>query len=141
MKPGLFVLTFCLWPWYAHAEPIDLKTGGWEVSVTTTGAGAAADKQTFQTCVTKQDLASGGVFESEDETNCTHKVITQSAQRFEFDEACREPEPSKGHMVFEAKSREAYVGSIDRTLEGGAQVHIEMSGHWVSATCSDDVDD
>lgn len=140
MKPGLFVLTFCLLPWYARAEPIDLKTGGWEVTVTTSGAGAA-DKQTFQTCVTKEGLASGSVFEGEDEASCTRKVITQSAQRFEFDEACREPEPSKGHMTFEAKSRDAYVGSIDRTLEGGAQVHIAMSGHWVSPTCSDDVDD
>jgi hypothetical protein len=140
MKPGLFVLTLCLLPCCAHAEPIDLKTGGWEVSVTTTGAGET-DKQSFQSCVTKEGLASGSVFESEDETNCTRKVIRRSAQRFEFDEACREPEPSKGHMSFEAKSREAYVGSIDRTLQGGAQVHIEMSGHWVSATCSDDVDD
>ncbi len=139
MRSGLLVLLGAL-PLVAFAQPLDLKTGGWEVSVTTTGSDAP-DKQTFVSCVTQSELVSGAAFEGSDAAHCTRKGVVRTTQRYEFDETCRDPEPSQGHVSFEATSRDAYVGSIDRTLEGGARVHIAIVGFWVSATCSDEIDD
>lgn len=144
----------------AHAEGFDIKTGAWAVTTSTAMSGmpipkASLDRMppeqrakmeammvaragkmnshTSTTCVTKADLDRGQLVKAED-ANCTRKLISQTARRYEMEETCTGKEPSKTHGKFEATSAESYTGSIDRT-QGEGKVHVEMSGRWLSATC------
>jgi hypothetical protein len=144
-----------------HAEGFDIKTGAWEVTLTTAMSGMPIPKDALDkmppaqrakmeammtaragkdnihrstTCVTKQDLDRGQLLKSE-EANCTRKVITQTARHYEMEETCSGAEPSKTHARFDAKSAESYTGSMDRMQGQGGKVHVEMTGRWLGAAC------
>lgn len=161
-RPHLFVAlaALALAP-LAHAESFDIKTGAWEVTMSTAMSGMPVPKDTLDkmspeqrakmqaamaaragkdstrtttTCVTKQDLDRGQIMKSED-AHCTRKVLAQTASRYEMDETCTGPEPSKTHTRFDAKSSESYTAVMDRTQGEGGKLHVDMSGRWLGATC------
>jgi hypothetical protein len=149
----------------AHAESLNVKTGGWEITTRTTlqnsslSPGAAnlppekraaiekalqersgkSNTRTHKTCVTREDLDSGQGFKGDDdeEGKCTVKVIANTRNRIEQELTCSSP-PSKTRAVFEAKDAEHMVGVIERSSDGSkgpGSARIEMSGRWVSASC------
>lgn len=144
----------------AHSEGFDIKTGAWAVTTSTAMSGmpipkASLDRMppeqrakieammaarggkvnshTSTHCVTKADLDRGQWMKPGD-ANCTRKLISQTARRYEMEEKCAGEQPSTTHGKFEATSAESYTGSVDRT-QGAGKVHVEMSGRWLSATC------
>lgn len=144
-----------------HAASFDVKTGSWEVTVTYAVSGNLIPKAEFDkmppaqrakmeammaglagkhkprvitSCVTKQDLERGHLMKSDD-ANCKNKVIAQTSSRYEMEEVCTGPEPSKSHMKFEAKSDKSYAGVMDRTQGAGGTMHSEMTGRWLGAVC------
>ena len=145
----------------SHAGAFDIKTGAWEVTSTTAMSGipipkdaldkmppaqrakmeaamaaraGKANSHTSTTCVTKLDLERGQLLKSED-AKCTRIVISQTASRYEMEETCTGPDPSKTHAKFDAKSSESYMAIMDRQQGDGGKVHVEMSGRWLSAAC------
>jgi len=167
MNTRLLLLALVVLPLHGHAEALDLKTGAWQIEMSTTVAGmpipeaslaqmpaaqrakveesmraraGEVDKQTYRTCLTKEDVDRGDLFESEDE-NCKRKVIEQTSRRFDIEETCGAPEPSTTHMTFATESPESYTATMDRTEGEGGRVHVEMNGSWVAAACSEDDED
>jgi len=165
MKTVLAALVLTALPLAGHAETLDIKTGAWEVTETTAMSGMPIPKEalekmppeqraqveasmrahagsgkphTTRSCLTQEGRDRGQLMHSE-EPSCKRKVITQNARHLEIEEVCTGPEPSKSHLKFDATSNERYTGSIDMT-RGDGKVHIDMSGHWIGATCTKGVD-
>lgn len=163
MKTRLILLILAALPLSGHAESIDIKTGLWEIVTSTaiTGVpipGAAlanmpaaqrakieasmrarageVNTDTSRSCVTTQDLDNGNLFQS-DEKNCQRNVIEQNARRFEVEETCGAPEPTTTHMTFAAQTPETYAATMDRAQRAGGTVHVEISGRWIAAACSE----
>jgi hypothetical protein len=166
MKRVFTALVLTALPLVSQAATLDIKTGAWEVTTTTAMSGMPMPKealakmppeqrakveasmraqagqgkpQTSRSCVTREDLDRGQLGHS-DKPNCKRKVITQNAGHLEMEEVCTGPEPSKSHFKFDATSNERYTGSIDM-LRGDSKVHVDLSGRWLSATCTKGVDD
>jgi hypothetical protein len=155
-------------PLACQAENFDVKTGAWEITVSTTMAGMMMPKEamanmppaqrakfeammqaragkanthTTHSCVTPEDLARGKLMAKEKERkNCTRKVISQAARHFEFEEVCAAPEASTTHAKFDAASAESYTATMDMTRNDG-KVHVDMRGRWLGPTCKKGVDD
>lgn len=166
MKIRFVALAVVALPLVSHAETLDIKTGAWEVTISTAMSGMPIPKEamakmspeqragmeasmraqagqgkphTSRSCVTREDLDRGQLGHS-DQPNCKRKVITQNAGHLEMEEVCTGPEPSKSHFKFDATSNERYTGSIDM-IRGDSKVHIDLSGRWLSAICTKGVDD
>ncbi len=154
-------------PLGTRAEAFDIKPGAWEVTTTTAIKGMLIPKETLDkmppeqrakveqqmraraakpnthtthSCVTKEKLARSEVLKSS-KPNCTRKVISHSARKLEIEETCPPPQATKSHFKLEAKSAESYIGTIDITQSEGGKVHVDMSGHWLSAVCKKGIDD
>jgi hypothetical protein len=167
MKTVLAVVVLAALPLTGRADKLDVRTGAWEVTVTTTSAGipipadalakmppeqrarieammgARAGKpntRTLHSCVTPQDIDRGEMLGKDKEKNCTRKITAQTARHYEFDEVCTAPEPRKMHAKFDAQSAEKYSASFDGT-QGEGKVHVEMQGRWIGAVCRKGTDD
>ena len=163
MKTRLILLAITALPLCGHAESLDIKTGLWEIVTSTAISGvpipAAAlanmpaaqrakieesmraregkvNTNTSRSCVTKADLDRGNLLQSDDES-CTRKIVEQNARRFEVEESCGAPEPTKTHMTFAAKTPESLTATMDRAQGEGGKVHMEMSGRWLTAVCTE----
>jgi hypothetical protein len=166
MKIRFVALAVVALPLVSHAETLDIKTGAWEVTISTAMSGMPIPKEamakmspeqragmeasmraqagqgkphTSRSCVTREDIDRGQLMRS-DEPNCKRKVITQNARHVEMEEVCTGPEPSKSHFKVDATSNERYTGSID-TTRGDGKAHVDMTGRWIAATCTKGVDD
>jgi len=163
MKTRLIWLALAALPLCGHAESLDIKPGLWEIVTSTAITGVpipaaalanmpAAQRakieesmraragevktRTSRSCVTKADLDRGDLYER-DEENCKRNVIEQNARRFEVEETCAAPEPTKIHMTFAAKTPETYAVTMDRAQGEGGKVHMEMNGRWITAACTE----
>lgn len=167
MKIRLALLVFLALPLFVHADSLDIKSGLWEISMSTTITGALmpaaamenvpsaqrakieaamraragkVNTQTHRSCVTQEDLDRGEFIKSEDE-NCKRNIVEQNARRFEAEDVCGPPEPAKTHITFAAKTPESYTATMDRAQAEGGSVHVEMNGRWIAAACSEADDD
>ncbi len=163
MKIRLFLLAFTVLPLCVHAESLDIKTGLWEITMSTAMSGVpipaealanmpAAQREkmeaamrarsgemntkTHRSCVTQEDLDRGQFIKSEKE-NCKRNVVEQNARHFEAEEICGAPEPSRSHTTVAAKTPETYTATMDMAQGEGGKVHVEMSGRWIAAACSE----
>lgn len=154
-------------PLGGRAEALDIKTGAWETTATTTIKGMLIPKEmlekmppeqrarveqqmleraakpnthTMRSCVTKENLDRSELLKSEN-PKCTRTVISHSARKLEVEEACPPPQATKSHYTLVAKSAESYVSTIDVIQSEGGKIHVDMSGHWLSAACEKGVDD
>jgi hypothetical protein len=163
----LLVVASSAFPAGAFAVSLDLRPGAWEVVMATSVAGLPIPQEalakmppdqrakfdeamkaragkvnttTMHNCVTQEDLDRGDLMENERE-NCSRNVIEQSARGFEVEETCTGADPSKTHMTFAAKSREAYTATIERSQGEAGKVHVEMTGRWVESKCAPEDED
>jgi hypothetical protein len=155
------VFTLLLGALPAQAEPLDLKLGLWETTVTTDVSGstlpesalkqmspeqrarieAAMKKReangpktrTTKTCLTKEKL--NRPFSKPDEDKrCKHTVVTATRTVQDYKIQCTGPESHSGVMHLEATSRESIKSTIKMNAPRGA-INVEMKGHWVSSDC------
>jgi hypothetical protein len=162
MGLGIAVVPITTW-----AGNLDIKTGAWEVTTTTIIQGMMIPKEllekmspaqrakfdqvmgardgkpstrTLHSCVTQADLDRSEVFKSQN-AKCTRKVIANSARRLEVEETCPPPHMSKASFKLAANSSDSFTGVMDIAQQEGGKVHVDMSGHWVSAVCKKGSDD
>lgn len=150
-------------PVCALAESFNAKTGAWEMTVTTTTTGnplspsmladmppekrakveqAMKERDgkpittSYKTCITQKELDQDHFINSEDNVQCTKKVLTKSATKLVLDQTCPPPHASTGRATIEAKTPERLLGTID-TVQGGAtgKAHVEIRGKWLAASC------
>lgn len=151
-------------PLYALADSLNAKAGAWEMTMTTltTGMPAPAEalakmppeqrakiEQAMQaragkpsthvtkSCVTKEDLDQDRVIKSDDEDQCTRKIISKSANKIVFEQTCAAPHASTSSVTVEAKTPESIVASMDM-VQGGAsgKIHVDIKGRWLGASCA-----
>jgi hypothetical protein len=150
-------------PLYAFADSINVKVGAWEMTTTTLMAGmlipaeaqanmspeqrakmeevmrAQAGKPTLhvtKTCVTKEDLDQDRLLKSDNENQCTKKVISKSASKLVFELTCEAPGPTTSTVTVEAKTSESFASTMDMVQAGDrGKVHVEIKGRWLGASC------
>jgi hypothetical protein len=145
------------------AEPMDLKLGLWETSVTTKMSGslmpesalkqmspeqrarmeAAMKKReadgpkthTTRTCLTKEKL--NRPFEKQGEAgngNCKNTIVTATRTVQDYKIQCTGPEARSGVMHMEATSRESFKSTVKMTSSRNT-VNVELNGRWVASDC------
>ena len=157
-----------LWVWgslssAAHAEALDLKTGTWETTATTTLKGMPIPKasleqlsasareqveqqmreraahpntQTLRSCVTQDKLDRSDLLRS-GHPDCKRKILSHDAHKLEVEERCPPPISSQSHYLLVTRTPESYESTIDVQQGVSGKIHVEMSGHWISEACSD----
>lgn len=146
-----------------RADPLDVKTGLWEITYITQMSGMpmpesalkgmspeqrarieavmkqrqgqAPQSHTDKTCMTKEDL--NRPFDKKDdsgEEKCTQTILTATNTVQEYKIQCTGPVPRSGTMHLEAQSRERVKSTITMNLSNGA-VSNQMSGRWLAADC------
>jgi hypothetical protein len=126
------------------ADPIDVKTGLWEIVSVTESQGlpqmppevldkmteeqkeqmasifhsatAKPARHTTKECVTEEDLAKP--FDAGEE-NCTSTVVRSTARSQEIDVVCTGEHPSTGKLRVEALTRETMKGQLEIHVDGG----------------------
>lgn len=151
-------------PLYALADSFNAKAGAWEMTTTTLTEGvpvpadalakmppeqrakiekamnARAGKpatHVTKSCVTKADLDQDRVIKSDDEGQCKKKIISKSANKVVFEQTCAAPRASTSKVMFEARTPESIVASIDMVHAGaGGKVHVDIKGRWLGSSCT-----
>ncbi len=126
-------------------EPLNVKTGLWQVTETysATGlpAGIPANHTTnYKTCVTKKDLESNPFREPDDK--CSWKVLNSSASDMEVSgTACdmgNQGMKADFHLKLHVVDSEHVQGSGDWKADGGGMSmngRATGNGKWISASC------
>jgi hypothetical protein len=150
-------------PLYAFADSINIKVGAWEMTTTTlmTGMMVPAEAQAnmspeqrakmeeimqaragkpsvhvAKTCVTKEDLDQDRLLKSDNENQCTKKIISKSASKIVLEQTCEAPGPSRSTMIIEARTSETLAATMDMVQAGGSgKVHVDIKGRWLGAGC------
>jgi hypothetical protein len=152
----------------ALAEALNLEVGAWEISTTTVMSGQAVPDSVLaqmpaeqrarmaaamaarsanptttvtKSCMTQADLDRNSMLDTDDEGQCTQKVLSDTASKVEMQRTCTAP-ASQTTMTIEAPTRHSTVATMDMTRgEDGAKVHMEMHGKWLGTSCAGIDDD
>jgi hypothetical protein len=157
-----FTLTIAM-PLYSLADSFNAKPGAWEITMTTLTKGMlipaealanmppaqrARLEQSIQarsgkpsthvtkSCVTKSDLDQDRMIKSDDEENCTKKIVSKSANKIVYEQTCTGENAYKSNVKVEAKTSENIAASMDMVQGGtGAKIHVDIKGNWLGASC------
>ncbi|MGA7595586.1 MAG: DUF3617 domain-containing protein [Gallionella sp.] len=148
----------------AYPEPLDVKTGLWEVTATTAMSGMppidyssmppeqrerieAAMKareamgnrvHVRKSCVTREQLAKEP-FQDEGNKSCTHSVITSTRTTMQAKIHCTRPR-SDGEIKMEALSRERIKGTVQMNASDDKHamaIRVSIAGKWLGSACGD----
>lgn len=119
----------------ATAQPLNVKTGAWEM----THKSAVLPRPLVEKeCVTKADLAefSSGP-DKEDDDKCAYvKPPAAVGNKWSADKACKDGR--KVHAEFVAESPERIRGTVVATVpqQSATPIIVETSGRWLGASCA-----
>ena len=148
----------------ALADSLNLKVGAWETTTTTTITGmpvpaAALENLTAtqragiekamqaralkavtivtKSCFTQKDLDEDHMLKSDNERQCSKKILSKSANKIVFEQTCPAPNAAASTVTMETASPESMLMNVD-VLQGGAQgkVHLTITGRWLGASCA-----
>jgi hypothetical protein len=124
-------------------QPLNIKTGLWQVTMTNTIQGMGAPQtHTYKSCVTKENLHQYPF--AEPENHCTYTVRSSTGSHMDVSGSCLPEEGGKADfkIQLDAADSEDVTGTGQLTLAGpqGA-LHGDYAGKskWLSATCPADV--
>jgi Protein of unknown function (DUF3617) len=127
----------------ASLEPLNVKTGLWQVTMTSKIAALPApNTSTYKSCLAKEDL-NKYPFTDPDE-NCTWTVLSSTGSKMEADGTCTPEDMGKVgfKMSLEAVDSESIKGTGQLTATGPAgPMNGSYSGtaKWIGATCPADM--
>ncbi len=126
-----------------NIQPLNVKTGLWQVTYTTTIQGMGAPQtQTYKSCVTKEDQDK---YPFPDRDNdCKYKVESSTGSHMVVSGSClyQGAEKANFKIQYDVIDSENVHGNGELTLAGPqATMHGEYSGKgkWIGATCPPDV--
>jgi len=147
-------------------QPLDVKTGLWETSMTHANSGAppipadllaklppeqrarieasmkagGSGTTTTKTCITQEKLQKQDAF-GDNRKECTHTVVTSSSSGFEMKIHCAEKEMSSdGTIKIEALSSENIKGVVHMVSSGGGNtmnVDMTLTSRYLGPACGD----
>ena len=148
----------------AQATTINIKTGAWESTTTSTTTGMmispdmlsklpperrAAMEQAMRArsgqphthtrkyCVTQKDLDEDQYLKEDRNSKCSRKVLSKSSTKVELTTTCgTAPNTMTMHVTAEATNPENVVVIGDGQVQGGGKSHIEGRSHWLGASCA-----
>lgn len=150
------------------AEPLNVKTGQWEITTLTqtqgtppipedvlakmpaeqrakleamfgNREGAPPKAHKSTECVTKEDLAKP--FHASEDENCQTTILKSTSTTQDIAVSCKGEHVSSGKMHIEAPTPESMKGLLDIALQGGKspmQIKTQISGRWLGPTCKKD---
>lgn len=148
----------------AYPEPLDVKTGLWEVTTTTAMSGMppidyssmppeqrarieaamkareamGARVNVRKSCVTREKLAKEP-FQDEGNESCTHTVISSTRTRWQAKLHCTQPKRD-GEFRMETLSRERIKGTVQMNASDDKHamaVRVSITGKWLGSACGD----
>ena len=122
----------------ADTKPLDIKTGLWQVTMTSTVTGMGAPQtRTYKTCVKKEDLNKYPFSDPEDK--CTYTVVNSTGARMEAHGTCMRPEAKIDfELKLDAADSETVKGTGKMIINaGGTTMNGDYAGtgKWIGATC------
>jgi hypothetical protein len=150
-------------PTLACATTFNAKPGAWESTTTSVMSGSLlpaaelaklpaaqrakleammaaqsghARTMVHKSCITQADLDQNRLLKSDGEEHCKTRVVTSSPIKLVLDRECPPPHANTAHVVIEARSPENYVGHIDVSIADGGQMHLDIQGRWLGASCA-----
>jgi hypothetical protein len=162
IKQTCIVLSLLLASVTVHAEPLDVKTGLWEVTTTTAISGmppidtskmSPEQKARFEaamkarqahgprshvskSCITKERLEREP-FQGKNDDSCTHTVISSTRAHWEATLQCSKPR-RVGKFNVEAVSRERIKGTMQMNASDDKHamaVSMSLDGKWIGSSC------
>jgi hypothetical protein len=118
----------------AAAQVLNVRTGGWDLTVKSNSGGEAMEVKT-RTCLKKEDLDAGAVFKkNEDAMNCKTTFVVRSATRLSYTVVCTGADASRSTMEISAPTPETMT--IRAKTEGAGAGTVEATGRFASASCA-----
>jgi hypothetical protein len=124
-------------------EPLNIKTGLWEVTMNSKPSGQVPippSTTTYKSCLTKEELEKGPTFNQTD-MQCTQTILTSSPTRLEMQVACQgQGMNGNGTMQVVAVSQESAKASGHINMSAGGLTmnnNITITAKWIGPTCGD----
>ncbi len=119
-------------------QPLNVKTGLWQVTMTTNIQGMGARTHTYKSCVTKENLDQYPF--ADRENNCKYKVQSSTASHMDVSGSCLPSEGGKADFKIQlnATDSENVTGTGQLTLagpEGAMHGDYSGKGKWIAASC------
>ena len=164
INQSVIVIALALASTVAYSEPLDVKPGLWEMTITSDlngmppidysgmtpeqkarieaamkarhAMGAIAD--VHKSCVAKEELAHEP-FQEEDMESCTHTVISSTRTKWQSKLVCTHPK-RVGEFRMEAQSHERIKGAMhmnESDDKHAMAVQVSIAGRWLGSDCGD----
>ncbi len=135
---GTIVISMAILVVAQTVQPLNVKPGLWQVTMTTAVQGMGSQTHTYKSCVNQADLNRYPF--ADRENNCTYKVQSSTSSHMDVSGTCLPQEGGKADfkIQLDAVDTEDVKGTGQLTLAGPAgPVHGDYSGNgkWLSATC------
>lgn len=123
---------------WAGAQALNVRPGGWDMTMSLATNGGAPKVSPFKTCVTKEDLARDQAFQKDED--CTNKISTRTPTRMAGTASCKNDQgQTRGDFEIVAASPETIVMTTtskgSSTRGGSVETRMELKGRWASASC------
>jgi len=137
LRHALCALLVAASPW-ASAQPLNVRPGGWDMTVSVSINGGAPKVSPIKSCVTKEDLERDQAFQKDED--CSYKISARSSTRFAGAVSCKNDSmQTRGEFEVVAASPETIVmktATKGSSAKGGTvDSRMEMRGRWASASC------
>ena len=149
------------------SQPLNVKTGMWEINLTTNQSGVlpippddlarmspqqrarfegalraqqGSHTRTYKSCVTEEGLKKGLDFTDRRDRECSQKLISSTSTHAEVQLAC-DIEGVKGHgtLVYDVVDSEHVKGSSKVVVEGDSPMTVNSTAtsHWLGSSCTE----
>lgn len=98
------------------------------------------DKQTFTSCLTKEQAQSGNFHIPKAEDGCEQTITERSRDRLAMTFSCagNPPEQGKGEITFHSDTRYSGTFQLDTQVEGKPErLRISQEGTWLGRDCGE----
>jgi Protein of unknown function (DUF3617) len=162
MKQSGIVIALILGSTTAYAEPLDVKTGLWEITITSEMSGmlpidmskaTPEEKARFETamksvqargprthvhksCMTKEKVEREP-FQEKEKGSCTRTVISSTRTLWRAKRMCSDPKIVDESKI-EALSRERIKGTFqvnESENKHATVIHVSIAGKWLGSDC------
>jgi hypothetical protein len=137
LRHALLAVLVAASPW-AGAQPLNIRPGGWDITMSVAINGGAPKVSPIKSCVTKEDLERDQAFQKDED--CSYKISARSPTRFAGAVTCKNDSmQTRGEFEVVAASPETIVmktSTKGSSAKGGSvDARMEMKGRWASASC------
>jgi hypothetical protein len=122
---------------WASAQALNLRAGGWNMTMSMAMGGGAPRVTPLKTCITKEELDSDQALQKDE--SCVRKLTVRTPTRLAGTMSCKN-EAGQVQGTFEIvavapDSVHLTTVSKGKGPQGNIDMRLEMKGRWASASC------